>query len=418
MERVKLMPGVIPDARNRKAPAPAGSAHDSTEEGAHRTSSIPIKPTSAESSDKTTLKKSEVATHTKGQDTRNPSSRTRPLRHYRSIQEKLRETRRKILQGVKGRLDQLGIALKLGKKVRRNRPLAVRIRTHVSGRTKRPSPEKVPAPSVLGLSSADKLTALPREAGHPRVNNRQPLAQYQQQQTVRVTHPMDTKRSSTATHPGQVKSTTSGAIDTPLRPSKLEGDPNSSEAKRDTIRGSADSYQGLGYAPAATDHATPAARKQTLRMDGTEEVANRVALPPKPPIHPRWKVTFKMAIHLATGEDAFRLTYVDTGSSVNIISIDVVESLGLAKEPYQGPRLKPSGGSYLPQWQVTFNWNVVKRSKTYTTTFAVLDKEHSADFDILLGRETIEENKFYMVNEDVWFHPTNERVLPSIEVDT
>ncbi|KAI4238448.1 MAG: hypothetical protein LQ349_001101 [Xanthoria aureola] len=360
------------DARNRKAPAPAGAAHDSTEEEAHRTSPTPIKPTSAGS-------------------------------------KKLKETRRKILQGVKKRLDQLGIALKFGKNVRRNRPLAVRIRTHVSSRLKRPSSEKVPAPSVLGSTSADKLTALPEEAEHPRANDCPPLAQYQQE-TVRYIQPMDTKRTPTATHPGQVKATKSDAIETPLGPSKLEGDPNSSEDKRDTIRerSSANPCQALRYSPAAED----------------------VASPPEPQKRGDWKYSFHMVVHLAKGEDAVRVARLDTGSTVDVISIDVVNSLGLAKEQYRGPPLEPIGPSYLPQWQVKFDWHVAKYHKTYTSTFAVLDEDHSAAFDILLGTKTVEGIGFYKVDDTVFLIKSDEdemppslgvddakHILPTVEVD-
>lgn len=319
---------------------------------------------------------------------------------------------------MKKRLDQLGIALKLGKNVRRNRPVAVRIRTHVSGRMKRPVLQKEPAPSVFGLSSAGKLTALPEEAEHPRTNNRQSLAQYQQE-TVRQIQPMDTKGTSTATHPGQVKATKSNAIETPLGPSKLEGDPNSSEDKRDTIpkRSSANPCQALVNSPATGDDVTPPARMQTLGTDGSGELGNRVASPSEPRKRGNWKSSFKMVIHLAKGADAFRLTCLDTGANVNVISIDVVNSLALAKERYQGPRLKPINGIYLPQWQVTFDWHVAKFPKTYTSTFAVLDEEHSADFDILLGEKTIGIVGFYDVNPKIWFHTTIGSTLPSIELD-
>ncbi|KAI4233137.1 MAG: hypothetical protein LQ349_004587 [Xanthoria aureola] len=227
---------------------------------------------------------------------------------------------------------------------------------------------------------------------------------------------MDTKKSSTATHPGQVKSTTSGAVETPLGPSKLEGDPNSSEAKRDTIRGcdSADSCQALGYPPAANDHATSAAR------NGTEQVANR----------PELKVSFHMVIHLAKGEDAIRVVRLDTGSSVDVISLDVVNSLGLVKEPYRGHPLKLIGTTYTPPGQVKFDWHVAAHHKTYTSTFAILDEKHSADFDILLGEKTMGVVGFYKRDHTVFFIKSDEdemppslgvddakHILPSVEVD-
>ena len=281
---------------------------------------------------------------------------------------------------------------------------------------KRPDLQKEPAPSVFGLSSADKLTALPEEAGHPRANNRQSLAQYQQE-TVRQIQPMDTKRTPTGTHPGQVKATKNDAVEIPLGPSELEGDPNSSEVKRDTIRGcdSADSCQALGYPPAANDHATSDAR------DGTEQVANGTKL----------KVSFHMVIHLAKGEVAIRVARLDTGATVDVISIDVVNSLGLVKEPYRGPPLKPLGTTYChPQGQVKFDWHVATYHKTYTSTFAILDEKYSTEFDILLGEKTMGVVGFYKRDDTVFFIKSDEdemplslgvddakHILPSLEVD-
>ncbi|KAI4218224.1 MAG: hypothetical protein L6R36_009067 [Xanthoria steineri] len=182
---------------------------------------------------------------------------------------------------------------------------------------------------------------------------------------------MDTKISSTATHPGQVKSTTSGAVETPLRPLTLEGDPNSSEAS-----------------------------------------------PPKPSIRPKWKDSFHMVIHLTNGEHALRVARLDTGSSADMISIDVVNSLGLPKERYQGASLQPIGPLYLPQWQVEFDWHVAKFHKTYTHTFAVLDEKHSGDFDVLIGRKTIERVGFYKRDDTVFFIKSDEDEMPpSLGVD-
>lgn len=430
MARVKLMRGMIPDAKNRKAPTPAGSTHYLTEERAHPTSSIPVKHPSAGSSDKTTPEKSEAATHTKRQDTRKTSSRTRPSRRYGSIQGQLRERGEKILQGVNKRLDYLGIALNISNKVRKSRPLSVRIRTHFCGGVKGPNSENDPAPSAFGSSTADKLTALPGEAGHPRANNREPLAQYQQE-TVKDSQSMETKRSTTASHSAQDQATKSDAVETSLGPSRIERDPNSSEDKRNTIEefDAANPYQALGYSPVAEDDVTPAAHKQTVRADSSEKLVNGVASPPEPPKLRKWKRSFHMVIHLAEGENALRVTCLDTGADVNVISIDVVNCLGLDKEQYQGPPLKPIGGTYLPQWQVTLDWHVARFHKTYTSTFAVLDKAHSADFDILLGKKTVEDIGFYHINGNVWFHTANgnpslaagshdgKHGLPSIEVD-
>ncbi|KAI4262254.1 MAG: hypothetical protein L6R42_002567 [Xanthoria sp. 1 TBL-2021] len=421
------MCGGLPEARNRKAPTSAGTIHYWTEERAHPTSSIPVKHSFVGSSDKTTPEKSEVATHAKRQDTRKTSSATRPSRRYGSIQGQLRERGGKILQGVKKRLDYLSRALKIGNKVRKSRSLSVTIRTHVGGGVKGPNSENDPAPSALGSSTADKLTALPGEAGHPRANNREPLAQHQQE-PVEDIQSMETKRNTTASHSAQDEATKSDAVETSLGPSRIEREPNSSEDKRNTIEefDSANPYQALGYSPAAEDDA---ARKQTVRADSSEKLVNGLASPPEPPKLRKWKRSFYMVIHLAKGEDALRVTCLDTGADVNVISIDVVNSLGLDKEQYQGPRLKAIGGTYLPQWQVTLDWHVARFHKTYTSTFAVLDEAHSADFDILLGKKTVEDIGFYHINGNVWFHTANgnpslaagshdgKHGLPSIEVD-
>ncbi|KAL8799912.1 MAG: hypothetical protein Q9182_005531 [Xanthomendoza sp. 2 TL-2023] len=127
----------------------------------------------------------------------------------------------------------------------------------------------------------------------------------------------------------------------------------------------------------------------------------------------RWKTKFLMVIHLENGNTKMRVTGLDTGADTNIISIDVVDSLGLRKERYQGPQIRSMGGTYTPQWEVTFDWHVAQRQKTYTSKFAVFDEERSDDFDLLLGRMAIEACKFYVVNDKVWFHTADEEAVLS-----
>ncbi|KAL8911250.1 MAG: hypothetical protein Q9171_003548 [Xanthocarpia ochracea] len=188
-----------------------------------------------------------------------------------------------------------------------------------------------------------------------------------------------------------------------------------------------------GYQPMATENDTGT---DCLTPDNS---ANSNPLPDQAPaslqgVMPsstpaKWKHKFTMVIHLPNEDNAQRVTCLDTGADVDVISINVVNSLGLAKERYKGPALKPIGGTYTPHWQVTFDWHVAYRTKTYTSTFAVLDEDHSGDFDVLLGKETVGKHEFYLVNSNVWFSTTNGDVrssvviedagnaLPNIEVD-
>ncbi|KAL8696340.1 MAG: hypothetical protein Q9224_002846 [Gallowayella concinna] len=130
--------------------------------------------------------------------------------------------------------------------------------------------------------------------------------------------------------------------------------------------------------------------------------------------HPKWKSTFPIVIHLANDGNGTRVACLDTGADVDVVSIQVVDSLGLRKEDYKGSPLKPIGHPYHPQWQVTFDWHVAKFKKTYTSTFAVLDEEHSAGFDVLLGRRTVEACEFFRVNPAVFFQRVEyETVLPN-----
>lgn len=110
---------------------------------------------------------------------------------------------------------------------------------------------------------------------------------------------------------------------------------------------------------------------------------------------------FTMVVHLPNGTVARRTTKIDTGSDVDVISIAVVRSLGLSKEEYKGQPLRMLMFTVQPRWQTTFDWHVAKFSKTYTTTFVVLDEEYSRDFEIIIGRRLLEAEGFFNV-KNVW----------------
>lgn len=122
-----------------------------------------------------------------------------------------------------------------------------------------------------------------------------------------------------------------------------------------------------------------------------------------------FKRIFRMAIHQP--KQRFRMCCLDTGADTDVISLDVVEELGLKKDAWEGGKLYPLGEALTPEWQVTFDWHVAEFPKTYNSTFAVLDKKHSRDFDVLLGHKTIEEIGFWIKNGRVWIL-TNDGTRP------
>ena len=107
-------------------------------------------------------------------------------------------------------------------------------------------------------------------------------------------------------------------------------------------------------------------------------------------------------------QNAQRVTYLDTCANLDVISHRVVEDLGLQTDKYEGAAVKPLGGSYQPKRQITLSWHVLNFPKTYTTTFAVFDEQYSKDFDVLLGRFTINKIGFYKKDANVWFSAADE----------
>ncbi|KAI4265589.1 MAG: hypothetical protein L6R38_009307 [Xanthoria sp. 2 TBL-2021] len=175
-------------------------------------------------------------------------------------------------------------------------------------------------------------------------------------------------------------------------------------------------YDESNYDPEDRKAATVSA----IRQGESVELTSGTALPPDttaPQQEHRPRLTFRMVLYKAKDETAQRMAYLDTGSTVDLMSIDVVNSLNLRKDPYQGPPLKPMGGFFMPQWQVTADWHVAKFHKTYTTTFVVMDEKYSIDYDVLLGRSTIGRIGFVTSNNEVYFMTTEGeyRVLEAVD---
>ncbi|KAL9612010.1 MAG: hypothetical protein Q9167_003376 [Letrouitia subvulpina] len=100
-----------------------------------------------------------------------------------------------------------------------------------------------------------------------------------------------------------------------------------------------------------------------------------------------------------------RRAILDTAASVNVISHEIVGHLGVEMNPWENGHLTTIGGPYLPIGEVTLDWHVAARQRTYRTLFAVIDPTVS-DFDVLLGLETINRYKFLLRNTDVYFSQT------------
>ena len=147
----------------------------------------------------------------------------------------------------------------------------------------------------------------------------------------------------------------------------------------------------------------------TLRADGSEKLLGAVTGPIQNGTdsaqRSEFKTTFKMVIHRgrADGQVSLRIAKLDTAADFDVLSEEVVTSLGMPMDKYTGPSLSPLGPPINPIGEIQLDWHIANREKTYTTRFAVLNNNHSRGFDALFGRETIERVRFYSVNDKVWF---------------
>ncbi|KAL8932494.1 MAG: hypothetical protein Q9211_006281 [Gyalolechia sp. 1 TL-2023] len=100
----------------------------------------------------------------------------------------------------------------------------------------------------------------------------------------------------------------------------------------------------------------------------------------------------------------------DDAGAAPAISIETLEEPPSTGSTRPNPGPESEGGYFEPETQVTVEWHISERHKTYKTTFAVLDEKHSGDFDILLGHRTIETVGFYLKNVSVWMLPAKDPV--------
>ena len=138
-----------------------------------------------------------------------------------------------------------------------------------------------------------------------------------------------------------------------------------------------------------------------MEASNSDERAEQTLATSSPQPSETLKNQFKMVIH-GEGRTNIRIARLDTGSEVNVLSEQVVIDLGLPRQKYRGASIQSLGVNVDPVGVVTFEWHVLKRSKTYSTEFCVVDKDRSLKFDALISHKTIEDVGFYRVNTDVW----------------
>lgn len=115
-----------------------------------------------------------------------------------------------------------------------------------------------------------------------------------------------------------------------------------------------------------------------------------------------YRTTFYMVVLCPDDKIVVKNCILDNGSACDIIAEKSVKHLGKPMEQHVGGILETFGGSITPIGQLTLDWHVRNRTKTYTTTFSVVSEEHSGHFDVLLGKVSIGEIGFYKVDNTIW----------------
>lgn len=138
---------------------------------------------------------------------------------------------------------------------------------------------------------------------------------------------------------------------------------------------------------------------ETQELDlGSVVDSNLLQLSTKDVAAPVWKTTFKIVIH-RRDTSIMRVAKLDSGANVDVMSKRVADSLGMKLEPYFGEDNLALGGRKTPLGQLTLDWHVMGKGRTYTSTFLILDVEN---FDVLLGDKTIGEVEFNAPNTAKW----------------
>ncbi|KAL8858791.1 MAG: hypothetical protein Q9178_004708 [Gyalolechia marmorata] len=92
-------------------------------------------------------------------------------------------------------------------------------------------------------------------------------------------------------------------------------------------------------------------------------------------------IPFDMLVYHAKKQTVKLPALFHIHADFNVVASRVVDSLGLAKDPYSGPSMM-----YALDWQVTFSWQLDGGTgRGYTSTFVVCDDNHLGKYDVLVG---------------------------------
>ncbi|KAL8717932.1 MAG: hypothetical protein Q9225_004880 [Loekoesia sp. 1 TL-2023] len=117
-----------------------------------------------------------------------------------------------------------------------------------------------------------------------------------------------------------------------------------------------------------------------------------------------FKSVYRIAIHGPNGGKRIQPAELDSGSSHDLISRDLVSSIGYQVEAYKGDTPRGFGPPFRPTDQVTIEWHISKsKSRTkHKTTFAVVD-DCPGNWDILLSKSTIRNAEFFIEDPKLWW---------------
>lgn len=109
-----------------------------------------------------------------------------------------------------------------------------------------------------------------------------------------------------------------------------------------------------------------------------------------------------VVIEKRDGRRAFIRATLDTGSELNIVAESALEGLDCVRHPWSKPPLEGFGSLFKPSGEVLITWRIKSKETLYRNWFAVVDDDHARSFDMLIGRELILENQFFLKGPYVW----------------
>jgi hypothetical protein len=99
---------------------------------------------------------------------------------------------------------------------------------------------------------------------------------------------------------------------------------------------------------------------------------------------------------------AFRRATLDTGADLNVIAESALKGLDFPRHPWTGAPIDALGSSVTPRGEVMLPLRVRGRPVVYHSWFAIIEEARAASFDILLGKNFIEQNNFLVKDPEVW----------------